>query len=104
MPRSLSVWKVTGDEKRLWTRTETDWEKVEDLWLPSKLSLKLFSLHHDSAESFDLTVQSKLGSDLPGKIPLILESADWREPVRGLFNENWQRRGIVPPLLEKSDD
>ena len=105
MPDLFTVWWGTGDQKRLWTQTKTEWSKIDELWLPSKQLFSVSSPHRDRTESFELEVECKLDQGLLHESLIRLEQPDWREPTRDLFGEDWQRKGIVPPLLlGKSND
>ncbi|WP_182866103.1 hypothetical protein [Stieleria mannarensis] len=84
---------------RLLSRTKTVWKHKGDLAIPERIeavTLSNIELHY--TVDFDW----KIGRELAGKSMVDPALADWREPVRVLFDVDWQRRENFPSLRDSN--
>ena len=57
------------------------------------------SRHRTDLSTFAEPTRRPFNDELKGKKLVELESPDWREPMRLLFDEDWQRAGVRVPVL-----
>lgn len=94
--------------ENLMMHTKTEWKRVGELWLPSRIYGSAVSPPLDkriNVNHADIALTWKIGDSALGKQPLIdPDATDWRERIRLLFDEDWQRIGYRPSLLELPPD
>ncbi|TWU47141.1 hypothetical protein [Rubripirellula reticaptiva] len=79
--------------------TRTSWKKVGPIYVPTTMEATLFSLNQRDTTQFDLELEWRIGESLNGISLVDLELKDWREPVRVLFDQDWQRASVRPARL-----
>lgn len=71
---------------------KSQWQKRGDVSLPSKIEivrLRKMRTHREMT----LSIKYRLGDEIPPELLIEPDLADWREPIRILFDEDWQRSG-----------
>jgi len=94
MPTRVRFTEIRAGKPTLTSDSMTYWEKVGDRWLPVKRIAT--SLSGKTETHYELNYRWKLEDSMPDGT-LDAELADWREPIRVLFDEDWVRpgRGII---------
>lgn len=94
MPTRVRFAAIHSGKPTLMSDSMTYWEKVGDRWLPVKRIAT--SLSGKTETHYELNYRWKLEDSMPVGT-LDPDLADWREPIRVLFDEDWVRpgRGII---------
>lgn len=97
LPTKYEFFYVEKDgELRRASAVKTNWKETSDLFVPS--SMMILEHRKNYRLVVNLSVEYVFGERM-GKSPVIEpEMADWREPIRVLFDKEWLRRGGVIPL------
>jgi hypothetical protein len=97
MPICFTIWNQNGEKRKLHSRVQTQWKKIEDVWVPMQQQLVDFNPGRENELELELVVM--LENQLQGVTIVDSADADWRERIRVLFEEDWQRAGVFPPQL-----
>jgi hypothetical protein len=79
--------------------TKTTWKRHGKLWLPSSIDGMSHNPPIDRKDNFvhtKISLDWKTGDELGAKPIIDVNADDWREPIRRLFDEEWNRPGLPP--------
>ncbi|MGB7344706.1 MAG: hypothetical protein WBD20_10855 [Pirellulaceae bacterium] len=88
--------KPNGKSFIVFEHSQTEWTKADDIYLPVKFESTKPAMKAEYHIKLDL--HWKIGDEVP---PNIVDPTldDWREPIRVLFDFDWQRKGQRSPLI-----
>ena len=76
---------------RLLSEVRTTWKSQDSQFLPTKISAVDLTTNAGTIERhYEIDIEWKLGEELPPDFDIPVESADWREPIRALFEKDWR--------------
>ncbi|MGB7324055.1 MAG: hypothetical protein WBD31_04240 [Rubripirellula sp.] len=106
-PTDVKWYSLKTDKRRLLSHAKSTWERKGEHWVVSKIESA--SLQGRGEDLCSLDFEWKLGKELAEKKIVDATQQDWREPIRLLFEYDWQRRGRRPvlatsPIDEDGDD
>ncbi len=102
MPGVVKHTAIRGERVFPISDVRTQWKQVGKLKLPGEMVASSFHMNGHTT-IFELAFQWRVGRSIPNK-PLVDSSLDdWREPIRVLFGQDWQRTSVRPPSLATLD-
>lgn len=83
--------------------SKTKWKDFGGRYLPNRIEARLVSANGSKAEtSYELDLDWILDNEVTDKL-FDLETTDWREPYRDLFNAGWRFRNTPAPIVTRSE-